>query len=203
MRFRLLFLSLFSSFLFIGASRCAVGVKPDSVTAALVSGDYTALIEGCGNQLVPGYTYCRFSEGEIAQGFVTFVAPPVICLGKKEEPCVTFKVYFPTGEPTYGGEIPRGKTRANVEWETLLHKKTFEKGDRGFWPFTYRIRWVDPEGKEQLTMSQGEIRLRVYSKEYIPLQNVSEDENYVWKWVENGLPVHMTTGARTYVGLKP
>lgn len=202
--------TILAAFLVIGASRCSHGVRLDQAMASVEGEDYTALIEGCGNQLVPGYTYCRKTEGQQAAESLVFVAPPVKCLEKDPEtgadtgPCVTFKVYFPDGsKPAYGGSIPRGQTRASVPWNTILGKNSFELGDRGFWPYTYAIRYIGQDARERTAVSQGEIRMRVMKKDYVPLDNVSEDANFVWKWQDNGVPVRMTTGARTFVGKRP
>ena len=202
--------TLLVAFLVIGASRCSHGVRLDLAMAAVDGGDYTALIEGCGNQLVPGYTYCRKMEGQPATDSLVFVAPAVGCLEKDPEtgaetgPCVTFMIYFPDGsKPAYGGAIPRGQTRVSVPWSTILSRNTFELGDRGFWPYTYSIRYIGQDGRERTAVSQGEIRMRVMKKDYIPLDNVQEDANFVWKWQDNGVPVRMTTGARTFVGKRP
>ena len=86
-----------------------------------------------------------------------------------------------------------------IPWKKLLNREHFTVGDRGFWPFTYEIKWVDQDGKPRRTMAEGEIRLRVLRKEYIPLTNVSEDPAFVWKWKERGQVVKMTTGARVSV----
>jgi len=194
------FLFLAFVLLLCGASNCSSGVKKDTGMSALVAGDYTAPIEGCGNQLVPGYTYCRVTEGDASDQLLYLVGPPSECEG--DGPCVFYKVFFPTGEPTLGGAFPRGETRVGILWSDLIKRSTFEKGDRGFWPFVLTIHWIDTDGRARETKSQGEIRLRVMSKTYTPLHNVMDDSNFVWAWVENKTRIRMTTGARTWVGLK-
>lgn len=184
----------------VGASRCA-GVRLDTAMAAIEGGDMTALIEGCGNQLVSGYTYCRVREGQVATTDTLFFVSPVVKCNTK--PCVTFKVYFPDGSPTLGGSIPEGQTRVGILWKDIVKRDTFELGDRGFWPYTYEVHFMDPQGLEHTMRSEGEIRMRVISKAYVPLADVAEDSNFAWRWIENGTPVKLTTGARTYIGKRP
>lgn len=184
---------------FMGAT--CTHVKPDAELDALAAGDNTALVEGCGNQLVSGYTYCRKREGDVGDDSLYFVGPASNCLGTGS--CVSFKLYFPDGsQPAYGGSIPRGQTRVGVPWKSILGKNTFQVGDRGFWPFVMWVKYIQPDGKEYQTVSQGEIRMLVVRKEYISLSNVMDDPNFVWSWSENGVPVKMTAGSRIYVGQK-
>lgn len=208
MKLRALVLLLFAP-LFLGA-KCAT-VPVDRAMAAIEAGDYTALIEGCGNQLVPGYTYCRVFEGDDASGNLVFVAPKTECLDPNG--CASFKVYHPVNGLVYGGTIPKGQTRSEVPWRALLGRVTFELSDIGFWPFTYEIKWLDGEGKEQVAYSQGEIRVRVIHKKtcnelggcayYEPLQNSPSDPAFAWEWKEGKVEVKMTTGARAYVSREP
>lgn len=186
------------SLVFFAGSCSQKGVKPDEFMSAAQAGDYTALIEGCGNQLTAGYTYCRKTEGQSAAENIFFVAPKTNCLG--EGPCVTFKVFFPNGSPSYGGSVPRGTTRVAIPWSVLVKKDRFEIEDRGFWQYIYDIRWLDLAGREQLTRSFGEIRMRVVPSGYVSLSEIPEDKSFVWSWSDNGTIVRMTTGARTYVG---
>lgn len=192
------YLSLFAFLLM--ASKCATPQKPDQGMSALEGGDYTALIEGCGHQLVPGYTYCRFVEGEVKNSDVVyFVGPSVEC--SRDDACVFIQVFFPTGGiPSFAGKIPKGETRLAVEWKELLQRSFVTKGDRGFWPFIYTIYWTDVDGNEQITKTLGEIRVRVISSEYTPLHMSEHDPNFIWEWTENNqLKVKMTGGGRTYV----
>ena len=182
----------------LGAAQCAKPVRPDTGMGPLAAGDATALIEGCGNQLVPGYTYCRVMEGEVANSSVYIVAPPAACEG--DEPCTTFKIFMPTGEAPVEGSIPRGQTRGAVRWADLLRRPTFQVGDRGFWPVVVATRWLDAEGREQFTQVDGEIRVRVYRRGYVPLQDAAVDENFAYSWTEGGLPVRVTSTGRAYVG---
>ena len=186
---------------FIGASRCSlVTVTPDVVLAAVEAGDYTVLIEGCGNQLVPGYTYCRVREGDATDQKISLVGPPSVC--NKPDACVFYKVYFPDGSPSIGGSISKGETKADILWTDLTKKAQFEVEDRGFWPITMEIYWLDPDGNEMQSMAIGEIRLRVFRREYMPLNNISSDPNFVWVWNQDGITAKMTTGMRAFVATK-
>jgi hypothetical protein len=168
--------------------------------AAAEAGDYTALIEGCGNQLVQGYTYCRVREGDPTSGKIKIVVPPTQC--KRPDACAFYKIYFPDGSPSIGGAIPKGETSAEIMWSDIAKKPIFSVGDRGFWPFTTEIYWLDPDGNERMTFAEGEMRMRVYRKEYEPLNQVQMDSNFVWMWEEKGVFVKSTTGARSYVSKK-
>jgi hypothetical protein len=186
----------------MGATNCAQNrVMSDAQASAIESGDETGLIEGCGQQVTSGLTFCRKQEGDAGTDAVYFIAPPAKCLG--DGPCVSFKIYFPDDTPTYGDTIAQGATRSKpITWATLLHKPTFDLSDRGLWPFSYDVKWIDQNGKEQHSYSDGEIVLRVYKKGYLPLAQVQGDPNFVWSWLENGIPVKMTTGMRVWVGKK-
>jgi hypothetical protein len=167
---------------------------------AIQGGDVTALIEGCGEQLSLGFLVCRKKEGETAGDTLTFVAPPVKCKGSG--PCVTFKIFFVDGTPTYGGVIAQGKTRQDVSWKSILKRDTFQMGDRGFWGYSYTIRYVLEDGIERVTYSQGEIYLRVLKKGYHPLNSIQEDPHFVWKWKERGRELKSTNGMRTWIEKK-
>jgi hypothetical protein len=190
------------SVMLMGVNNCAkYRVRADAQASAIESNDETGLIEGCGQQLQSGLLYCRKQEGDVAKDAIYFVAPPARCLG--DGPCVSFKIYFPDATPTYGDSIPQGHTRsAPVLWSTLLKKQTFGLADRGLWPFTYTMRWIDQDGKEQTSYTTGEIVLRVFKKGYTPLISVSGDQNFAWSWIENGVPVKATSGLRIFVGHK-
>lgn len=181
------------------AASCS-GVRPDAAMAAIEAGDATALVEGCGHQIIPGYTYCRVREGDGAGlSRITFVVPETDC--QREGPCAFIKIFFPNGEPTLGLSVERGKTRVAIQWEDLLKRRDFRKGDAGYWPFVTTIYWIDLEARERVSKSEGEIRLRVYDRDYVPLHESRDDPAFVWTWKErSGEIIRMTTGMRTYVG---
>ena len=118
-------------------------------------------------------------------------------------------IYYPSGAPAYGNTIPHGQTSVTVPWSTLTGKAVFTPDDTGFWIYTYTIRWLDPQGHMEKTVSDGEIRLRVIRtlvcdvnqkcQAYEPLRNVPDNANFVWSWQEGNQTIRMTTAARTYV----
>jgi hypothetical protein len=194
---------------------CAThGLIPDTAPSAIAASDPTALIkvEGCGYQplVTEGYAYCRVVEGPVGSMALTFIAPPQAkdC-PDAPNPCVDFTIFFPDGSPAYQDSIPAGQTSKTVPWRTLVKKENFTVEDRGFWPFTYTIRWKDTQGNTFKTVSQGELRLRVIRSQvcpagkpcsaYVPLRNAKDDPNFVWKWSQDGQLIQMTTGARTSV----
>jgi hypothetical protein len=192
------FAILIFMFMLVACSSCNTArTAPDTQTmTAIAAGDLTALIQGCGNQLVSGYTYCRKVEGDNTTESVVFVIPTSKC---GEDSCAEVKIFFPDGSPTYGYVFKKGETIHRVKWADLTKKSTFDIDDRGFWPFTYRIKYIDKQGKQRETVTEGEIRLRILRKGYTPLHEISEDMNFVWKFQYDGVDVKMTTGGRTYV----
>jgi hypothetical protein len=192
---------LFVLFILVACSSCNTAqTQPDtSPLVAIEGGDLTALVQGCGNQLVSGYTYCRKMEGDNTNENITFVVPTTKC---NQDSCAELKIFFPDGSPTYGYVFKKGETAHRVLWSSLTKKTTFDVDDRGFWPFTYRIKWIDNKGQVRETVTEGEIRLRVLRQGYISLHDVADDMNFVWKFKYDGVEVKMTTGGRTYVSEK-
>lgn len=191
------------SFLFC-AYACAMGAKPvrDKSLTALMGHDITALVEGCGNQLVPGFTLCRVTEGSSTLSTLNFVGPTARC--QRRDSCVDVKVFDVKGELAWGGSIPKGQMRVAVPWSKLVNRKFFELSDRGLWIFTTVVYWTNDGGLDEVSVAEGEIQLRVIAKDYIPLNNVENDANFVWKFItRNGEHVKMTTGMRTFVSLRP
>jgi hypothetical protein len=181
----------------LGASNCGTArLEPDLGVSAVVAGDSTAFVEGCGNMPIEGYTYCRKMEGDTSNGKIWFHAPPSQCDDK--DSCVSLKIYI-FGEDPMGFTFPKGITKVGVEWKAIIGKNIFEVHDRGFYPFDYTIKWNDKAGREQFTFVDGEIRLVVYTKEYVPLHDVEEDPNFVWIWEDGGCVYKMTTGGRSNV----
>lgn len=185
----------------LGASKCAhpVSVQDTSAMAAEAN-DATVIIEGCGNQPVVGYTYCRVPEGSDAKTKnITLIAPPSECSDK--DSCVDFKVYYPDGsQPALGVTVPKGQTRVTLPWNKLLGRDTFEKADRGFWPVIMTVKWIAPDGQQKKTLVEGEIRLRVTSQGYEALQEVEESQNYAWHWNDKLSKYRMSTSGRAYAG---
>lgn len=165
-----------------------------------LEGDYTALIEACGDLITSGYAYCRRNDTESAKSdYVYFMAPPVTC---KNPPCVHLKVFNSAGKLAHSISFRKGETRVGASWMTLIKKERFEVGDRGFWPFFYEITFTDQEGLERTIKTDGEIRLRVHAEGYFPLDKDPNDRFFKWEWSEDGQRIKMTTGGRTYVSPK-
>lgn len=188
---KILFLILF---LFIS---CIARLPVDSAMSAIDGLDKTALVEACGNQLVPGYTYCRKTEGTTTDEFINFIAPPAQC---KQYPCVILKVFFPdNSQETYAYEFRKGEIVHKVAWKEILDRDIFSIDDRGFWPFMYKIKWVDQDGRERTSITEGEIRLRVLKKRYEALNDAQDNENFVWKYKYKNVQIKMTSSGRTFV----
>lgn len=186
--------------LMMGATNCTQSLKPDKELSAIEGGDLTAFIQGCDHEPVPGYAVCRKREGDASKDTLTFNVPPQTKCGEKES-CVIVRVYFPDGSaPTHTYAFPKGATRWQVPWNQLLHQNTFDKGHRGFWPVLITIYWEDKDGRENVTLQDGEIRLVVFSKDYIPLFHSPHDENFAWEWTHDDQVYRLTTGGRAYTG---
>ncbi len=186
-------------FVFVGASSCTKDMLvPDNAMSAQEGEDYTVIIEGCGNQPVVGYTYCRFIEGNLTDQSVSLIAPPAQC---REDKCVFYKIYFPDQSiPAIAGSIPKGQTSVKIKWTELLKKGSIAKGDAGFWPILMEVHWVDTEGRDRVSFADGEIRLRVLSRQYTPLNRSKDDSNFVWSWTDGFHIFKSTASLRQYAG---
>ena len=160
-------------------------------------GDTSVPIEGCGNQPIVGYTYCRITANAVMPGSITVSVPPAQC---REDNCVQWKLYRPDGQEHLGGLVPKGQTKVTIPWRQILGRESVTTGDRGFWPIKVWVRWVDEDGRDRESSAEGEVRLRVIQNNYQPLNNVSGDRNFVWIWNEGNTFYRMTTALRTYVG---
>lgn len=187
---------LLVSFLLL-ASCSSPGVKLDAGVSALGGNDYTGLIKGCGNQLSDGFIVCRKQEGESASDDLIFSAPILNCTGNG--PCVSVKIFYVDGSPSYGFEIPRDKTEFSIPWSVLLKGNKFLLGDRGFWGYQYTMKFIDESGTQRETTTQGEIYMRVIKKGYMPLHDIKDDPNFVWQINDGITTVKMTSSGRTYV----
>lgn len=178
----------------LGASQCNTVRVDSSAVFAAEAGDKTVIIEGCGNQPVVGYTYCRVREGDPTTGKITFIAPPVKCNTK---PCVSFTLFFPDGSPSLGFQLPDNTTRLDVPWSDLTKTIGFNRQQRGFWPVVMRWKWLSAaDGREYESYAEGEIRLRVLSANYLPLNEIHDDPNFAWAWVDGKKHFKMTTAGR-------
>lgn len=172
-------------------------VADTSPVYAMEANDATVIIAGCGNQPVVGYTYCRVHEGQDTTKFVvSLMAPPVKC---KTKPCVTFKVFFPQGQPAWGVSVPDGATQVNVTWQQLLGAPLFVKDSQGFWQVVMEWNWLDGNGNEHQSAALGEIRLRVLDANYTALNGVHDDKNFGWHWASGAYHLAFSTAGRATV----
>ncbi len=181
------------------ACAAAKRVRLDVNTQSTVlDGDATGLIEACGNQPIVGFTYCRVSEGDSAGQSISFIGPPAKC--NQEKGCVFIKVWNNQSQLIWGDVIPEKQTRISVPWKTLLGgNPKFELGNRGFWTWNMQVYYIDPDGRERISTAQGDIVLRVYRKDYLPLHEVENDANFIWSWIEGSYLYRMTSGLRAYI----
>lgn len=195
----------FVSILLLPTLACAAGKRRltyDKVTqSSAVDGDSTGLIEACGTQPIVGFTYCRVQEGSAAGQSLWFIAPPSNCASK--EACAFIKVWNSQGQLIWGESVPKGKTRLEVKWSTLLGRDTFEISGRGFWSWTMELHWTDNEKRERVSTSQGDIVLRTFRAGYVPLHEVEDDPNFVWVWSEGKQLYKVTTGLRAFTKRLP
>lgn len=190
-----------ATFLILCNTACAMSkgrVALDPVTpSSILDSDATGLVEGCGNQPIVGFTYCRVQEGQNANQQIWFIGPPAVC--DQKEGCVFIKVWNNQGQLVWGGSIEKGKTRVPVNWNTLVSSPTFEVSHRGFWTWNMEVFWKDPDGRRRTSSAQGDIVLRVYRNGYLPLHEVSSDPAFVWSWSEGGFLYRMTSGLRAFI----
>lgn len=177
---RFLLMLLFICVLFLDVA-CKSKVIIDPSTTAMAANDVTLVTEGCGNQPVVGYTYCRTREGAAtADKKVTFLIPQTDCISQTS--CASLKIFYPDGEPAAGYDVPKKQTRFAIAFDKILKRSSFTKDDRGFWPVVLTWRTYDQNKKERSISVEGEIRMRVLSSSYVPLQNSSEAQ---WVWVDS------------------
>ena len=189
------------SLLWVGTA-CAMAkgrVRADLIAQQpILAGDATGLIDcGAGQPLV-GFCYLRVIEGDSAGRSVWFIGPPAEC--SREDSCVFIKVWNNQGALVWGGSIPKGRTRVEVPWKTLLGADRFEVGHRGFWTFNHEVIWKNAEGREQVSVSQGDLLVRVYRQGYQPLDKVDADPNFVWTWIDGPWRYRVTSALRAFVG---
>ena len=158
----------------------------------------TSPIQGCGNQPIVGYTYCRKTEGFSADELLYFYGPPAQC---SKPPCVIVKIYAPNGAPALSVPIKPDETRLALPWRDLIKNPTFRTSDRGMWLYCLDITFRGTDGIEHQSTTCGEIRLRVLAANYTPLHNQAQDANFTWIWCENQWTIKMTSSGRTFIGL--
>jgi len=197
---KILLLTFFSVFM-LGASSCESVQKLliDPSQAATQANDTTVIVEGCGNQPIAGYTYCRKSVGPVGRETIKVHVPPAKC---QSGDCTSVQIFFPNGSPTIGKTVPRDKGFVTFTWEEILQKKNFSTNDRGFWTIITVTKFVGSDGIEREVAEEAEIRLRVLSRNYVPLISTQSSEYFVWDWVSSNCEMKKTTAGRTYVGCR-
>lgn len=192
-----LLLVILAHFWFLG---CVTAPLPkDHSIEAVKAQDATAPVEGCDQPLASGYVYCRKMEGQPSTDSLIFITPPVKCSKKS---CAYIKIFSPSSDQILGIDVPRGQTRTVIAWKELLGREAFTLQDRGLWPFIYHIYFTDNDGFDHTLLMEGEIRLRVYTKDYFPLKNGQSDPSFAWEFIENGQQIKITTKGRVYIAPK-
>lgn len=166
--------------------------------SAILDGDATAIIEGCGNEPIVGFTYCRKEAGSSTNEVITFIGPPAIC---DRDACVFIKIWDNLGNLVWGSQFEKGKTRLPIGWEKLLSgSKTFETNFRGLFSWELEVFWKDANNRENKSVATGDLILRIFNRGYIPLSAVDGDSSFAWLWRDGGFDFKVTTGLRAYVG---
>lgn len=196
---KMLYAILWVMFLSLCNSACVSHrVSLDPVTQSSINdGDATGIVEGCGNQPIVGFNYCRVSEGDASDQSITFIGPPAVC--NQKDSCVFVKIWNNQGQLAAGVSIPKGSTRVQIPWKTLLAAPTFEVNSRGLWSWNTQVFYLGPDGKERSSTSQGDIVLRVYKKGYVDLHASETDPAYVWSWVMGEFQYKMTASLRAFI----
>jgi hypothetical protein len=188
------------TFLLFSHSACAMSrgrVALDPVTrSTILDGDATVVIVGCDQTPAIGFAYCRMQEGQTSDQSLGFIVPPSKC---HQQECSYIKIWDHSGKLIWGGAPPKGQTRIEVSWKTLLSGLNFEVNHRGFWTVNLTVYWLDKDGNERQSVAQGDIVLRVYRKGYLPLNRVSDDPHFVWDFNEGSCRYQMTSSLRTYL----
>jgi hypothetical protein len=171
----------------------------DNGISAVEGGDATAIVTGCGNAPIVGYTYCRKTEGDSTVEKLVFHAPTQSKNCPNGSPCTTGKIFRPDGS-VIGLTFEEGSNTSVVTWEEILQAPKFEKFDRGFYLFFIETEFTDSTGQRRTIFQEGEIRLRVLGKGYIPLHEVPNDRNFGYTWKSNGYIMKLTSKGRAFVG---
>jgi len=171
----------------------------DQSISSVEGGDATAIVTGCGSAPIVGYTYCRKTEGDSTSEKLIFHAPVQSKKCPTGSPCTTGKIFRPDGS-VVGLEFKNGESKAVISWEELLLSPKFEKEFRGFYLFFIETEFIDPRGERRVIFQEGEIRLRVLTKGYTPLHEVSNDRNFNYTWSEGSYTMRLTTKGRAFVG---
>lgn len=172
---------------------CAPALYSDPGPYAFAASDTTALLSGCGSKANVGYLYCRFVEGWTPQGEFVVIVPPTNC---PDIACGTVKVFAPNGAVAFEAPVQKGKTYVQVPLAKLLGPGPLLKGARGFYPVLLSWRWLDDNGLAQQSTAEGEVRVRVYGADYVPLGLGAQT---TWRWSTGGVTFAMTDKARAVI----
>lgn len=184
---------LFFSVFVVGAACSGALNYHDPGPFPFEANDTTALLSGCGERVAVGHLYCRFQAGTPAAGSVVVVVPPVQCAA---ETCATVTIWGPDASVLVERTIAKGQSYVVVPWRTLLGHDTYEPNERGFYPVLVKWTWTDPtSGVELAAAAEGEIRMRVHSKEYSPLSY--DPAAQTWSWSVGGVKFGATETGRT------
>ena len=168
----------------------------DRSMGAIDANDTTAIIQGCGNQAIVGYTYCRKSVGDSTQDFLIMIVPQTKC---NKPPCAEYKIFSPDLQPIIGDFFSSTSSTAKVYWNQITGKTTFDQNDLGIFPFEYKIRYLNDQNQEGAFYMQGEIRLRVLASGYQSLEDTVNDSNFTFFNTYNGYQLKATTSGRATI----
>lgn len=182
----------------IGASSCkSTRVSPDLSLSPLLANDATLILKGCGSQSTVGYLYCRKTEGVTASDSVSLFVPDAKC---DQVSCVNYKIFGPNGDLMAGGSVLKGMTEVRLKWSDLLKDTEFRKAYRGFWIILLEVDFIDKDGFKRKSFTEGEIRLRVLSKDYTPLNEVKDSNLFIWQFTQDNKIYKYTTSLRAFAG---
>ncbi len=188
---------------FIGCS-CTHTSKQLDKQSAVENNDLTALMSGCGQQLVnSGYLICRENEGQVSKDehLIIHTPPDLKC---ESDHCTYVKVFFPDGKPTLEKSIPSVTPLLRISWSEIVNKPVFDITDRGFYAVSITMKYLGPDGVERQTYAQGMVFMHVVRKEYTSLIENQDDPNFNWTWkTDQNQTIKMTTGYRVFVDLSP
>lgn len=184
--------------LFLGLTvSCGSIVIDDSANAA-ESNDTSVIIEGCGNQPISGFTYCRRSEGQMGDRDTIYIHVPRSNCDLAS--CAEITIFSPDGTQIPTFFVPKNTALYPLHWSVLLGREQFLAADIGFWMIGMVVHWVDNDGNPRRTAMLGEIRLRVLSDGYISLHQSRGEGPYAFSWdVEGRYRMGYTTSGRSSV----
>ena len=195
---------MFLALIILSGCSCTHTAKQLDNQSAVENNDLTALMSGCGQQLVnSGYLVCRENEGQATKDeFLVIHTPPD--LKCNTDNCTYAKVFFPDGRPTLEKGIPSGTSLLRISWEEIVNKSIFVLTDRGFYAVSITTKYLGSDGQERQSYAQGMIFMHVVKKNYTSLVENQDDPNFTWIWkTPQNQTIKMTTGYRVYVDLNP